>query len=268
VSPRFFETWRWPVLAGREIEWRDRSAGRVALVNQAFVDRFMEGRNPVGSVFRQDPNGGGWTILGVVANSRNAPREEARPLIFPAFWQVSPWMTFAVRTEGDPAALIPAVRQALAEIDPVVEILETSLPLKIRDSRMNGELLLTGLLVTVGALSLLLCAVGLSGTLGYIVSRRASEIGIRMALGARRADVVRMVVRESVWPVAAGIAVGLTTALLLTPLIQRLLFGVPRFDPGSIGGATAVFLLAAAVAALLPARRAAGIEPMRALRHD
>src|SRR5581483_7165398 len=269
MGPRFFETWRWPVLAGRELEWSDRGTNRYALINQAFAKRYFEGRDPVGSVFRQEGDStGGWTILGVVADSRSHPRDAAPPLIFPAFWNVAPWLTLALRTDGDPAALVPAVRQVIAEIDPSVDILEINIPAEIRDASMNSELLFTGLLVTLGALALLLCAVGLSGTLAYIVSRRFSEIGVRMALGARSSDVAGLVVRESLLPVAAGGATGVCAALPLAWFVRNMLFGVPRFDPWSIAGATVVFLFAAALAALLPARRAALIDPMSALRHE
>jgi predicted permease len=268
VGPRFFETWRWPVLAGREIEWSDRGEKRVAIINQAFARRYFEGRDPIGAVFRQQPDGDGFTIVGVVADSKNTPREKTRPLIFPPYWQVGPWMTLAVRTEGDPGRLLPEVRQVLAGIDPAVDILEVNIPAKVRDASMNSELLFAGLLVTLGAVALLLCAIGLSGTLAYITRRRFSEIGIRMALGAHRADVVRMLVRESIWPVAAGVAAGVGAALPLTWFVRNLLFGVPRYDPWSIVCATAVFLIAAALAAFVPARRAALIDPMRALREE
>ncbi len=266
VGPRFFQTWRWPVISGREIEWSDRSDRKVALVNEAFVQRYLGGRNPVGT--QPDAAGNGWTIVGVVANSRSGPREHAVPTLFPAFWNVGPLMTLVVRTAGDPEALAPTVRQVLAEIDPGVDVIEINLPARIRDARINGEIMTAGLLATVSGLALALCAAGLFGMLAYIVNRRIPEIGIRMALGAQRANVVRMVLGESLWPVAAGIAIGVGAALPLTRFVRGLLFGVGRYDPWSIAGAGVVLLLTAALAAILPARRAVRVDPMRALRHE
>ena len=273
VGPRFFETWRWPLRKGREILWSDREGQqRVALINEAFARKYFGDRDPIGRQLPGDcgENGPVSTVIGVVADAKNGPREETRPTMYLSYRQLPTglWMTLIVRTSGDPASLVPAVRGALAELDPDVVLLEMVQPAQVQESWIARDRLMTGLLMVFGLIALLLSCLGLSGTLAYTVNRRTAEIGIRMAMGAQRSAVAGMVVRESLGPVMVGIALGAAAALSLARFVESMLFGVSKTDPWTLAGAALLFLAAAAIAAALPARRACGIDPMRALRHE
>jgi ABC-type antimicrobial peptide transport system permease subunit len=149
-----------------------------------------------------------------------------------------------------------------------VLVLETSLPAEVRDSRLAQERLLAALIAVFAGLAVLLSCLGLVGTLAHIVARRTAEIGVRVALGARRVNVIGMVVRETLLPVVAGLAAGSGAAVAAARMVRGFLFGVSFFDPGSLAGAALLFALAAMAGAAIPARTAARIEPAIALRHE
>jgi len=250
------------------VQWSDKEgAPQVILINDTFARKHFPNSNPVGQVIGSKRD---TTIIGVVADSKYAHmREDAKPTMYVPFRQRSPRMaTFVLRTAGDPASLSPTVRRIMNEFDPNLPIFDVMTQQEQVSRRVQQERLLTNLLVLFGGIALLLCCLGIYGMLAYSVSRKTSEIGLRMALGAQRPAVVRMVVRESLIPVAIGIVVGLGAAFPLTRLVQGMLYGITPNDPLTIVAAAAVFIVIAAAAAFLPARRASRIDPLKALRYE
>jgi predicted permease len=273
IAPRFFETWKIPLLLGRDLSWSDREGTpRVAVVNEAFARIFYGGKNPVGLTMGYEcpEKPSSITIIGVVADAKyQRVRETIRPTVYLPYRQ---WptqaMTFALRTLGNPAAIAGAARRVMAELDADVPVFNLYTQLEQIDRGIQQERLIAYLLVFFGLIALSLACLGIYGTLAHAVNRRTSEIGLRMALGARRAHIIGTVLRESLVPVLIGIVLGLCTALALTRLVQGIYFGISPNDPLSIVVAVAALILAAILAALLPARRAASIDPMNTLRSE
>ena len=282
ASPGLFGTMRIPLMLGRDFTWEDRQdSPPVAIVNEAFAGTFFEGGNPVGQTM-------GWfdcparpdeiTIVGVVGNTRYFHvRNAVRPIIYRPYLQysvdqqqnaVNRFMTVAVRVSGDPATYIPEVRRVLRDLDPQVPMYRLSAHGDAIEEDLQQEKALTTLLFSFAAVAFLLVAVGIYGTLSYFVKGRTFEMGLRMALGARRADLVRMVVRQSLTPVGIGVALGLVGSFVLTRLVQSMLYGVRANDPMTVVFATLLLLVVAAFAASIPARRAACVDPLEALRHE
>ncbi len=266
VLPRFFETWGVPFLRGRDFESSD-GPGQV-IVNQAFVKRYLaSASDAVEQTVHLGPGCFAETIVGVVADSTDRPRIAPRPFVYRRYAQPPPQLTFTVRTPGSPAAVAPALRRIVSDLDAhIYDQLTTGE--QYRNDTMVQERLFAGLLSGFGSLALFIACLGIYGMLAYMATRRTAEIGIRVALGAQRPQVMRMVLRESLAPVGAGLVLGIAAAGALTRLAASLLFGVSRNDPWTIASAGVVFLLTAAIAAALPARRASGIDPMQALRHE
>ena len=273
VGPGFFQTMQLPLLLGREFDWNDRERRPlVAIVNETFAETYFPDQNPVGQRFgfACPANPSSVTVVGVVADSKSVPRAESGPTMYLPFRQipVGDPMTIIARSDGDPGAMAALIRNAVAEIDLNVPTFGEVSPTDLRDRQISRESTLTTLLMVLGAVALLLSCLGLYGLLAYTVNRRTSEIGMRMALGAQAGDVIRLIVRESLAPVGIGIVLGLVGALGLARGMASLLYGVSTNDPITIAGAAFLFLLIAAVAASIPARRAARIDPLRALRHE
>jgi predicted permease len=284
VTPRYFETMRTPVIAGREFDWLDGEAGNAAssgtpdpsrprlpaIVNEAFARRFLAGRNPLDSRFGLNcpSQPAAIEIIGVVADSKNLPRQANSPGIYVPMGGSINVVTLILRTSGRPEIMIPTVRRAMADVNISVPTFGETTPIELREQQMQQERLLTNLLIAFGVIALLLSSIGIYGMLAYSVTRRTSEIGIRMALGARPTAVVAMVLRESVGPVGLGLAMGATAAVAAARWVNTLLFGVTAFDPRTMAAAALVFLTVATLAALLPARRASRIDPLGALRAD
>jgi predicted permease len=277
IAPRFFETIRAPLVSGREFEWRDRvwpdyKPGDLlaTIVNEAFVRRFFAPRNPLGQRFGwdcpRDPTQA--TVIGVVADTKNRLRQGATPEIYLPLGGTGNVVTLIARTAGPPDRMISAIRRAMADFNASVPTFGETTPIELREERLQQERLLTDLLLAFGAVALLLSSIGMYGMLVHMVARRTPEIGIRMALGARRLDVLWMVLRESMGPVAAGLAVGVGGALVAAQWIDHMLFGISAHDPWTMIEAALVFLFIAAGAAILPVRRATRINPLRALRSE
>jgi len=275
VAPRFFETWKIPLLLGRDIQWTDRDdSPKVVIVNESFVRKFFPDSNPIGRMIRvfnansnRPPD---TTIIGVAADSKyhHMKEESTEPTLYLPFRQQSMRSAAMVlRTQGDPLKLVAAVRQEMAAIDSTVPMVDVITEADQVNRRIQQERQLTIQLILFGAVALLLCAIGIYGMLAYTVGFRTPEIGLRMALGAQRSNVVSMVIHESLIPVIIGIAMGLTAAFALTRLVESMLYGVKPNDPATIVIAAAVFLLIAAGAASVPARRASRTQPMSALRY-
>ncbi|HEY6372592.1 MAG TPA: ABC transporter permease [Candidatus Sulfotelmatobacter sp.] len=288
VSPRFFETVGQPVVRGRGFTEQDTATSRmVAVVNQAFVKKFFPHEDPIGHHFGtfEQKYAADYEIVGIVADAKyNNPREPMRPMYFRPMTQLNTTIkehsfitaesrslfpnSITLRFAGDAASLEPIVRRTLTNINPNFTVLDfNSLDYQVAGN-FNGERLISRLTALFGLLALVLASVGLYGITAYSVARRTSEIGLRMALGANRGDVVALVLRAASWQVGLGLAIGIPVSLLGGHLIASQLYGVSTYDPFTLIAAVIVLGAFAAVAGFIPAKRAASIEPMNALRTE
>ena len=276
VAPRFFETWKIPLLVGRDIQWTDRDdSPKVVIVNETFARKFFPDTDPVGRQIQlfnvnsdRTPD---TTIIGVAADSKyhHVKEERTEPTLYLPFRQQSMRSAaIVVRTHGDPMMLVATIRREIAAIDATVPMVDVITEIEQLNRRIQQERVLSTQLILFGVVALLLCAIGIYGMLAYTVGFRTREIGLRMALGAQRANVVYIVIREALIPVVIGIAIGLTASFALTRLVESMLYGLKPRDPITIVIAGTLFLLIAAIAAAVPARRASRTEPMSALRYE
>jgi predicted permease len=273
VGPGFFETMGMPLVLGRDITEADRmGATKVAVVNESFARYFFGDQNPLGRRFGRVRSGKtDVEIVGVVRDGKSSSLREA-PLrfVYPAAAQqdMLGQMTFYVRTAGDPEALLGRAPRLVQSVDPGLPVTRArSMPAQIRVS-LFVETLVATLSAAFGLVATLLAALGLYGVLAYSVSLRTREIGIRMALGADRTRVMRMVLRDVALMLAAGVALGLPSGYALGRAVQSQLFGLNARDPLTFAAATSALLLAALCAGYLPARRATRVDPLVALRSE
>jgi predicted permease len=273
VGERFFETLRIPVLAGRTIEGQDiRPGAEAVVVDELFVRRFFPGSNAVGRRFGLGPeNNAHYQIVGVVGDSRyNNLRGNAIPTVY------MPWIPgdlrgavhFAIRTDMDSEASIEAVRKAMAAVDPAVPLTEFHTQSGLIDRLLRTERLLAFVSGAFGLVALTLAAIGTGALLAYAVSRRTNEIGVRIAMGARGADVAGMVLRDSLRMLAMGTLLGLPAAWAVARMLRGTLFGLEPLDTGTAALSLLTLLVIAMAAAWVPARRAATVDPMTALRQE
>jgi predicted permease len=270
VGPGFFRTLGIPILAGRDLTAADTKGSMgVAVVNETLAKRYFKGESPIGHKLG-DPKHPD-TIVGVVEDSKyTSADEEAMPMAWYSYLQDSSIenMDVEVRVAGDPLALLPEIRRIVRGIDPNTPVND---PMVLSAEFAEGYAMpaLTARLAGFfGGLAALLVAVGLYGTLSYRVNRRGMEIGLRMALGAQRGQVLWMILRESLVLVAVGLAVGLPLAWFGSRWLASMLYKLQAHDPVSLACAALGVLAVAMAAALLPARRAAHLEPMQALRAE
>ncbi|HXN47514.1 MAG TPA: ABC transporter permease [Bryobacteraceae bacterium] len=268
VGPGYFATLRIPVLEGREFTSHDDAAAQpVIVINQTFARRFLGSANPVGRKVRAWDT---WlTVIGLVRDGKYYTLSEApRPYFFVPFEQrpTDNPIDFYVRTRGNPDDALKALRREAAAIDPEVGAFEAMPLADYIAAPLFPQKVAASLLSVLGALSLLLAAVGLYSVMAYAVSQRRNEIGIRMALGARVNDVLAMVMRQGLLLTAAGLAAGLVVALAAARLIGDMLVNVSAFDPLIFIAAVAFLGAIALLASYLPARRATKVDPMTALR--
>jgi ABC-type antimicrobial peptide transport system permease subunit len=209
-------------------------------------------------------------IVGIVHDAKyNSLRDAVPPTMYVDYRQGRLTnAAFEVRTAADPLALVPAIRDAVRTMDSSLPVTNVSTQVEQIETRLQQERLFAQAYALFGGLALLLAAVGLFGLMSYSVARRTNEIGIRMALGARREDVVRLVMGESMILVAAGVAIGLGVAFAARRLVEALLFGLAASDLLSIGAAVTTMVIVSAVAGYLPARRASRVDAMVALRYE
>ena len=287
ISPHYFETIGTRLLRGRAVELQDTPQSRkVAVVNEAFVSRFLPQQDPIGKHLGMNEPGhaGDYEIVCVVENTKyRQPQAPAQPMFFVPLLQIaqykSPtdnayqiWANYIdsiqLRVVGQPETFEPLVRQILAGINP--NLTATKI-LKFEDqigTGFNSQRLIARLTTLYAVLALVLAAIGLYGVAAYLVARRTTEIGIRMALGAQRSNVVTMMLQSALTPIAVGLLLGLPLVLGLGRAIASQLFGVASYDPLILSGAIAALTVAAVLAAIVPARRAASIDPLQALRME
>jgi predicted permease len=268
VGEGYFETMRIPILAGRALDRRDMHADATAVVvDEEFARRYFPDQNAVGRRFGRAPDDSSrYEIVGVAGNSRyNSLRGDLVPAIYEP-WRAGLPLNVAIRSTLDAARLGESVRQAVASVDPAVPLTEFRTQSALIDRLLRTERLLGFVSAAFGVLALALAAIGLGGLLAYAVARRTSEIGVRMALGAAAGDVVRMVVRDSLGMAVAGILLGLPGAWVVGRLLKTALFGLEPMDAPTAALALLALLVVALLAAFIPARRAARIDPITALR--
>ncbi len=269
VAPGYFGLLRIPLLEGRDFtEQDDVESARVMIVNRTFAHRFLGGGNPIGHKVR------GWgrtfTVVGVARDSKyHTPNEAAMPYFYVPFRQVfreDLGISFLVRTAGSPWQALAALRREARSLDPNAGVFDSMPMTEFISASLFPQRVAAALLSVLGMIALILAAAGLYSVMAYSVVQRTSEIGIRMALGAKPNDVVCLVMRQSLAVTMAGLAAGFLTALAVTRLAASLLVNISATDPGVFAGATLFLAAVATVAGYLPARRATRIDPNAALR--
>jgi predicted permease len=277
VRENFFTTMEIPLLLGRGLtEQDDARAPRVAVINQAFAKAHFGNENPIGKRFGFDPEKPDEIeIVGVARDAKyTSQRDRVEPTAYQSWRQVLKRMTFAtfeVRTMRDPAASIAGIRQAMSEVDSNLPLSDIRTQVQQADETLAMERMFAKLLTLFGLIAQQLAAIGLYGVMAYVVSQRTHEIGIRMALGADRRNVLMMVVRQGMLLTVVGIAIGLAAAYVLTKYLESLtsmLFGVEPRDPWTFAVIAVVLGVVALVACLVPARRATKVDPLTALRYE
>ena len=274
VTPRHFATLGIPILEGRDFSDSDGArAPLVAIVSRTAVDRYWPGRSPLGARIRlgDEPSPSAWrTIVGVVGDVRNDDID-APPLphvYVPHRQRPEAAMTVVLRTQGDPLALVGALRAAVAAADPHQALFDVKTMERIFDEDLAGSRVLIQVMQFFAICALLLAAVGIYGVVAHAVARRTQEIGLRMALGASARSVAGLVLRQGLTPVGAGLVLGVAGALAISRVVASVLYQVSPTDPLTYVGVAALLALVATAACLVPARRAARVDPLEALRTE
>jgi predicted permease len=273
VSPGYFQTMQTPILAGRDFTAADTpKSPRVVIVNEAFAHKFFAGSNPVGKVFHDsgDPKAT-YQIVGLVKDTKYyMMREDPVATAYVSFSQANgpePESTLMIRSTEPLLPLISSIKQAANEVNPAMVLNFTVFKTQIREGLLREQLMamLSGFF---GALAIILAMVGLYGVISYMVVQRRNEIGVRMALGASRGNILAMILREAAILLGIGLAVGTLLALVAGNAAASLLYGLKPRDPFTFIVAILGMTVVAFIASLLPARRAASVHPMVALRDE
>ncbi len=278
IAPRFFETMQIPLLSSRDFSAADtEKSQQVMIVNQAFVQKFFPGENPLGKKLKPGASNGGrngpaWrTIVGVVGNvRRDATDREESPIQYLPASQLSAWccLITVARTAVDPMSLEPEVRNLVASMDRDIPVTDVHTMHDLIGMQLAQPRFAMVLLGVFAALALVLTVVGLYGVMAYSVARRTREIGVRLALGARRGTVMQMVLRQAAVLVGIGMAIGIAATLASASVLRSMLYGTAERNPLVLALVCAVVAVAGFLAAYLPAQRASSIEPMQALRSE
>ena len=275
VGPEYFGTLNIPVLLGRAIGDQDTAASHpVVVINQEFAKKFFHGDSPIGHdlEFGTHVQPRAMQIIGVVGDVKYARiRDDAPPTVYVPYAQartMSPFSTYELRIAGDKDAIVRAIDSAALALNPDVPIVNLRTEDEIVDEVLYLERTFAMLSSGFGALALVLACVGIYGTIAYTVAQRTNEIGIRMALGAERANILRMVLRETLLVVGSGLVAGLPMAWLGTRLLTAQVYGLSPHDPLTVAVAIGAISAVTIAAGFVPALRAAQIDPMRALRYE
>jgi predicted permease len=274
ACPNYFSTMRIPVLQGREFTDKDRlAAPPVTIINASMARRFWPNQNPIGERFKMGAFSSTepwFTVIGVVQDVRQGGLDgEFVPQFFRPYAQAAwPVMTVVVRTTSDPMSFAVLTKKALADIDPDQPVSNIRTMKEVVDDSLGPRRFPMLLLIAFSLLALVLAGVGIVGVVSYSVAQRTHEIGIRMALGARKTDVLKLVVSRTMLWVAVGVGLGLIGSFTLRRLLAGLLYGVSPTDPVVLGAVSALLAAVALLASYIPARRAAKVDPLVALRWE
>ena len=279
VGPAYFATMQIPILAGRDFKEGDRPGSRrVAVINQVFAKANFGDRSPLGQhLILQEAEKAGvvardMEIVGISRNARyGGLKRDIPPVVYMPYDQGYPQpdqMVYALRTAGDPLGYVNSVREIVRQTDSRVPVSEIRTQVEDIDRTINREIVFAELCSGFATLALVIACVGLYGTVSYDVARRTGEIGIRMALGAQRGGVMRMVLREVLVLASVGLVVGLSIALATSKFVESFLYGMKSNDPPAVMLALVILLGAALLAGYVPAWRASRIDPMAAVRHE
>jgi len=281
VNDTFFKTLGVPLVRGRVFDERDESeAPPVVIVNDALATKYFAGVDPIGRHFKIGgperpigPNNRWMTVVGVVGDVKYSGLESAPEPSYYMPYRQNPWrgqsvVVRATTPPGDPRALMSAIRRVVASLDKDVPIARVKTMDELMTASVAPPRFRTVLVTMFALVGLLLAAIGIYGVMAYAVAERTHELGVRIALGADRASVLRLVLGEAIALAAIGIAIGLAGAFAATRLIQSLLFGVTSTDALTFTGISALLAVTALVASYVPARRAMRVDPMIALRYE
>jgi predicted permease len=271
AGPKYFETLGIPLRRGREFTEADGAkSSKVAVINEAMAGRFWPNEEAVGKRFKFFGEEAVLEIVGVVRDSDSVSLgEAARPLIYlPLLQNYTPTATLHVRTTGDPQAVLASVRREVQALDPNLPLIGATTVSEMIGRATWAARMGAALLCIFGLLALILTSIGIYGLLAYLVDQRRNEIGLRMALGAQRRDVLRMVMRQGLILVVVGTVIGLAAGFATTRLVTHLLYNVPGSDLVVTLSTTLLLAAVTLLATYIPARRATRIDPMAALRND
>jgi putative ABC transport system permease protein len=279
VTADYFKTFGIRVVRGRTFNNQDTATSvRVAMVNEDFVRQYLKGLDPlrqrlsIEQIIPGLPKLGPlveWQIVGVFHNVRSFGLRQEYPEVDVPFAQsLLPSVTIGVRSAEDPAAMAKTVAEAVHSVDPQIALADLSTMDEVKDKLLAGDRFTLLLYGCFAVLALMLASIGIYGVMAFIVSQRTQEIGLRIALGASRSNVTSLIVKQGTILALIGLGLGLGGAVLVDRAMQRTLFGVAALDPFVIGSVAAILLATAVLACYLPARRAAGIDPMQALRTE
>jgi predicted permease len=275
VTAGYFETLRIPIVEGRAFNRFDRlDQPRVLVVNEAFARRFFPNESAVGKRLGFDDQGGPWIeVVGVVGDTRHFGLDQpVEPAMYMPYgqkrWGWMSWITLMVRTRGEPLDVVPAVQQTLWSLDDRLPIRELATVADLYKESSARRRFAAALVVGFAGVAVFLGLFGVYGVVSYTVAQREREFGVRMALGAEGRRILRSVLRQGLAIAAMGVVIGLVGAVLLTRVMESLLFGVAPTDPLTFLATALLLTGVALLACYIPARRAARVDPIEALRHE
>jgi predicted permease len=271
IGPNYFRTWGIPLLTGREFNEHDAAnSQKVCVISQAGAKKIYPNENPIGKTLLVSSLSVPYEIVGIVGDVRSIRVAEAPGMEFYIPWaqESFPFANIAVRSNLKVDAVTKLVQSALAKVNPGLAIAIPQSMAAVVAQALGQARLMTWLLGIFAGVALLLAAIGIYGAVAYTVEQRTGEIGVRMALGAQTRDVLRLIINQGMKPVVIGLAIGIASAFALGRLIASQLYEVSAHNPVLLGGATVLLAAIALLACLLPARRAAMVDPVQALRTE